>query len=454
MWKSPIGFGNCSFAYLYIFGTFIIKLIEDYLISLDDIKSSLNYNIFHIQTVLKSHKLIRVLYRYISFMIFGLIFFLISNSNKKSEKKKESEIESPRNNLIYYTYYTTKKAFRELLIVSAFFTLTKILRKIIGYYKVSDLDFWIVNIVFVTLYMYKYFGHNIHKHQKYSLYFIFLTNICLLFIAAAIPKNKRNETIFQRYGWLCIFILFTYIILSWASSLTKVYSKKLMDFNYISPYKIIFFMGVFGTFFTLITLIFTSILSCGKSTESYCKVKKVSNNVTKFYLDSISIYFTELGDVYKKRNYKEFFVEIFAVTPLYMISNFIEFAFTMLIILYLNPNYILISDCLYFGTTKLLEYTIKGDYSSKKFCVEYTAELLALFGYTIYLEIIELRFLGLNEDIKKNIMKRSIRDSKLNNTEINKSQTFDETKNYLEDNSDINNLTSLNNIELGDLSAI
>ena len=62
--------------------------------------------------------------------------------------------------------------------------------------------------------------------------------------------------------------------------------------------------------------------------------------------------------------------------------------------------------------------------------------------------------MGLNEDIKKNIMKRSIRDSKLNNTEINKSQTFDETKNYLEDNSDINNLTSLNNIELGDLSAI
>ena len=60
--------------------------------------------------------------------------------------------------------------------------------------------------------------------------------------------------------------------------------------------------------------------------------------------------------------------------------------------------------------------------------------------------------MGLNKDIKKNILKRSIRESIINNTEVNKSQTFDETKNYYEDNSDINNLTNLNSIELGDIS--
>lgn len=69
------------------------KIISDYLISLDDKKYELKYNIFHIITVLKPHKLIRVLYRYISFIIFGTLFYYISEKlkdNKKSETKKSS----------------------------------------------------------------------------------------------------------------------------------------------------------------------------------------------------------------------------------------------------------------------------------------------------------------------------------------------------------------------------
>ena len=455
MWKSPIGFGNFSLVYLYIIGVAVTKIIEDYLISLEDIKSTLKYNMFHIPTVLKSHKLIRVLCRYISFIIFGLIFFEIADSKKNNKKKEIEEDLHPHNKLIVRKYTTTKKTFIELLIVSAFFTFIKILRKIVGYYKVSELDFWIVNIIFVSYYMNKYFGNNILKHQKYSLYFIFLTNIGLLFAAASVSKNKERETIYKRLGWKCILVLIGYIILSWVSSLTKVYSKKLMDYNYISPYRIIFFMGLFGTFFTLITLIFTSSISCGKSTESYCKIKKTSNNKTNYYLDSIPIYFTNLNDVYKKRNFKEFYVEIFIVTPLFSIFNFIEFAFTMLLILYLNPNYILISDCIYFATVKFIEYAIKGDYSTTKFCLEYIAELLALFAYAFFLEIIELRFCGLDNDIKKNIIKRGIRDSKLKETDLdldlNITQTVEESKYDINETID-SNKNSLNDIELEGIS--
>ena len=77
MWKFPIGFGKCSFAYLYIVRKAIAELIEDYLLSLEDINSKYKFNIFHTRTVLKSHKLIKTLYRYISFIIFGLLFFYI-----------------------------------------------------------------------------------------------------------------------------------------------------------------------------------------------------------------------------------------------------------------------------------------------------------------------------------------------------------------------------------------
>ena len=64
MAKCPIGIGNCSFYYLYILGASIMKLLEDYLISLDDINKNYKYNLFTINTILKKHKIIKV---YINF---------------------------------------------------------------------------------------------------------------------------------------------------------------------------------------------------------------------------------------------------------------------------------------------------------------------------------------------------------------------------------------------------
>jgi hypothetical protein len=425
MWKIPIGFGNCSASYLYIAGASIFGLIQDYLLSLSDIKKKYEYNIFGIKTVLKSHKLIRVLYGYISYILFGFLFFFISLKKKAREeneedkdKKKEKISLNPKlhNKLIVGNLSFSKTTLYELLFVTGLFTLIKVVRKIIAFYKVNDLDFWIFNIVFVSIYMHKYFGNKMYKHQKYSLYLIFCSNICLLFIAAGFSKDGKSKTIYQEHTWECIFIVLTYIILSWISSATKVATKKLMDFNYISPYRIIFFIGIFGSVFTLISLLFTSNIKCS-NTSPYCKIKDTTNN--RKYLDSLPLYFSELSNVHKNGNNKAFYLEIFLVTPLYLFFYFLEFACQILIILYLNPNYILIGDCLYYGTTKLIGYTIRGEYTKEKFCVEYIAEMLALMGYTVYLEIVELKFCGLDEDLKKNIIKRSIRETLMKDIDMN-----------------------------------
>ena len=430
MWKIPIGFGNCSASYLYIVGASIFELIQDYLLSLDDIKKKYEYNIFGIKTVLKSHKLIRVLYGYISYILFGFLFFYISlkkkakeeNEEDKDKKKEKINLNSTPHNKLIVTYLSFSKAtLYEFFFVTGLFTLIKVVRKIVAFYKVNDLDFWIFNIVFVSIYMHKYFGIKMYKHQKCSLYLIFFSNIGLLFIAAAIPKDKKSKTIYQEHTWKCIFIVLAYIIFSWISSATKVATKKLMDFNYISPYRIICFIGIFGSVFTLISLLFTSNIKCSK-TSPYCKIKDTNNKST--YLDSLPLYFSDLSNVHKERNYKEFYLEILLVTPLFLFFYFLEFACQILIILYLNPNYILIADCLYYGTTKLIGYAIRGGYSGKKFCVEYIAEILALIGYTIYLEIIELKFCGLDKDLKKNIIERSIRETLNKNIDKNLVDNF------------------------------
>ena len=351
------------------------------------------------------------------------MFFYISLKKKaKEESKEDKEKEkmnlnpTPHSKLIVGNLGFSKTTLYELFFVTGFFALIKVVRRIVSFYKVSELDFWIFNIVFVSIYMHKYFGNKMYKHQKYSLYFIFFSNIGLLFIAAAFPKVDNSKNIYQEHSWECIFIVIIYIIFSWISSAIKVATKKLMDLDYISPYRIIFFVGIFGSIFSLISLLFTSNIKCS-DTSSYCGIKNANNNST--YLDSLPLYFSRLNNVHKKRNYKAFYLEIFLVTPLYLFSLFLEFACHILIILYLNPNYMLICDCLYYATTKLIGYAVKGDYSVKKFCVEYIAEILALIGYTIYLEIIELKFCGLDKDLKKNIIKRSINETLFKDKDLN-----------------------------------
>ena len=153
-----------------------------------------------------------------------------------------------------------------------------------------------------------------------------------------------------------------------------------------------------------------------------------------------------MKDIYDNKQYKDYYIEIFIVIPLYLIANFCEFLFEILLILYLNPNYILISDCIYYGTSKLIEFIFNKNYGPKKFWVEFIAELLTILGYTIYLEIIELKFCGLDNDIKKNITERSIRECVINEIDFVMNKGKDDDKDSDDEDSLDENKTT--NIEM------
>ena len=48
-----------------------------------------------------------------------------------------------------------------------------------------------------------------------------------------------------------------------------------------------------------------------------------------------------------------------------------------------------------------------------KLIIDIIEEVFSLFGFMVYLEIIELKFWGLNYDIRKNISRRSVEDSNI-----------------------------------------
>jgi hypothetical protein len=214
-----------------------------------------------------------------------------------------------------------------------------------------------------------------------------------------------------------------------------------MEIEYETPYRIIFIIGIIGTSLSLITLIFTSIFECKQNLKDFCKK---NNN----HLDSIPQYFSELKDQIVDHTFK-FFVELLIVFPLYLFVSFFQFACEMLIIFHLDPNYILISDCIFFGIRKIMKI-ITRSIDVNYFIIDFIAEICALLGYIVFLEIIVLKFFGLNKDIKANIMRRGVRDSKIKELDLSLESLFYEEKSKSHEdidkdnyNEDINDTTDM-----------
>ena len=297
-------------------------------------------------------------------------------------------------------------------------------------YNFDGLDIWAFDIIFILLFMNKYFIINFYKHQKYSIIFIIITTTPLLLTSTFLPYSNHNnpkefirdnntyEIIDSMTGstlyFIPIFIMF--IFLSCIISYARVKSKVIMDFYYISPYKIIFDIGLIGFLLISIILAITTNFNCKGREEDikkYCFITKDQFS-KEYYYDSIYIYFNELINKAPKI---EVILEFCLFTPIYFIINFFEMTCEILTIMNLNPTYLLIRDNLFYVFIKIIfilcfinknfEYYI----TLKQFLILEICEIFALFGYSVYLEIIELRFFELENDLNKNIIIRADRDS-------------------------------------------
>ena len=78
------------------------------------------------------------------------------------------------------------------------------------------------------------------------------------------------------------------------------------------------------------------------------------------------------------------------------------------------------------------------NFNNLKLIVNVVDSILEILGILIFLEIIELKFWGLNYNLKKNIMKRSELEldslNKINNDDINDDVNITELKDINDDN--------------------
>jgi len=130
--------------------------------------------------------------------------------------------------------------------------------------------------------------------------------------------------------------------------------------------------------------------------------------VILFLIIFIYIFLLNMSDRLKNDK-TSFYIEIFLVYPLYSLAWFLKNYYETLIVLYLNPNFVLLSDNIYYSTRKiLLIISIPTDIRTY---LRLFGEVVLIIGYLLYLEIFELKCFGLNKNTKKKITERGLREN-------------------------------------------
>ena len=441
MAKCFIGLGKCSKKYLYILGTIFFNIIKDCFFGFAAIDPESKIGLFGFSPELSRHFLIQDFYKYLSFILGGLLFMYIlkkestkedeisQNSNKRNSNKslilkgtKKGLIQNKKNDIF------KKTPIFQVIIICFIFYFHSEFSRIMYLFDFGGLDFWIFDFIFILFFMDTYFILNYYKHQKIYAIFILVINSILLIISSFLKninnesselKNKNSYEIVKYitgsdYFFLLVILIF--IFLSAILSFRRVKTKVLMHFNYVSPYKILCYIGIIGCIITLIAFIFVSIFDCKvrENVSNYCILTITDdNNNTKYYYDNINIYFSEL---YKNISNFKFYFEIFLITPLFLVINFLGFTCEILTLYYLNPLFLLVRENLYFCIQKFTFIVVNldnfNDYITlQQLLILQSSEIIALLGYSVYLEIIELRFCGLDKDVKRKIIERAKKES-------------------------------------------
>ena len=400
------------------------------------------------------HILIHYIFSYFGTFLLGILFYKIqiyknksSNANSKvNNKRSSSEIELifNKNDL----NYNSDNLYLHILLTIFLWVLEEHLIDI--HSKVlKDLDFWMIELIIISYINNKFFKIKLYAHQR----FVFYLNIipCIFKIVAIILSfvKNRNENIgkilYTEHPFYLFGIIFYFILITLRSYVnTKI--KWLMDLKYISIAKLIIIYGIIGTIICSIICTITTFVNCSSSNEStknigLCKVElnitNDNNNITLYYYDNFSIYFSKFDGIK--------IVEEIVIIILGFVTFFFNKYYSLLIIKYLTPVYIIFSFPMFFLFKKIIlifnTLIIKNEffgesepYNNTKFILDISGDIIAIIGFLIYLEIIVLNFWNLDYNVKQNIIKRGIEEAENFIIKYNDDEEEEEAKIELNEN--------------------
>ena len=490
--KKCISFGRFNKNHIYIILSIICLIFKD-------IISGYNYNDTFKEVVNNNarenfgkHNLINHIFCYIGTFLISTILYIkeinFLKKNKKSEKmiKKEKDkkpdtkkkkklkisyIHNSVNSVKDITF--SKKTLYYFLLLILLWIIEEHLFEIYSMFK--DLDFWMVEIIIVSLIIFKMFHFNIFRHHILTFVFNCIPIVLKIFTIILSFKDENNQNVYcenninYQYNYTCecfinnynrinnntynvsynnthnneyceskrlknIYVIFTwlvpvgiisYLCLIFLRSYINSKIKWYMDLRYISANKLLMIFGFFGAVFCSITCIITTFKECDQTTSNnkniydyICILNKDDdkNNIKKKYFDNYEMY-------YKDFEIKEMFTIICQVL-LYFFHKY----YSILIIKFFTPVHLILSFPVSFFFQKIiliLNTLIKNgtffndipiNYKAEKFFLDFSGDITSIIGFLVYLEIIELNFCKFNYNLRRNIIKRGNKEVVNNNS--------------------------------------
>ena len=422
-----ISFGKLNKYSIYILVSVVFLICNKVLYGYNHNNSFEEVKLFN-NYAFSKHILIHYIFSYFGTFLLGIIFYKIHIYKNKSSNK-DSKVKNKRSNsgikLIYNRnnlFYNSDNLPLHILLIIFLWVLEE---HLIDIYSsiLKDLDFWMIEL---------------YSHQR----FVFYLNIipCIFKIITIILSfvKERNENIKNKKLYtenpLYLFGIIFYFIFIILRSYVNTKIKWLMDSKYISIAKLIIIYGFIGTIFSSIACTITTFVNCPSSKNiGLCKVEldttNDNNNIKLKYYDNFYIYFNKFENINK--------IEEIVVIIIGFVTFFFNKYYSLLIIKYLTPVYIIFSFPMFFLFKKIILifntlirikafFKENEVYDNTKFFLDISGDIIAIIGFLIYLEIIILNFWNLDYNVKLNIIKRGIEDSKNFNINFNDDENEEE----------------------------
>lgn len=418
-----ISLGEINKKYIFILLVAVFRILRTFIYDRISYRNSfIPLRIFQTETQinLSNHRLIHGFYRFCGIFIISLIIyrikkgtFFLSIFNKKGNLNIDQRISRLSD--------TSKISCFSVLMVIILWVIAE---PIISEYRINitDLELWMIELLFLCYLNHKIFSQQIYIHHKISI--TLSLSLCLLkiyLIALSLIDQDENGIFYSEHKWTIPVGIIIYLIIIIIISFVNIELKTFMDYKYISPSEILIIYGFIGTiFFSILCIISTNIACPSFFKDNICNVeyKTIKNNeeLPKYYFDNFFAYYEVLKG--KGNNNKEIINEIVKII-LGNIANIIYKYCFLLVINYLSPVHTIISYSLVKLFPKIilpinnliLEGTFFKKDSIKNIGIKYSfgiiLNILAIIGFAIYLELIELNFWGLNFYLKKYSLKRA-----------------------------------------------
>ena len=348
---------------------------------------------------------------YIFLYLYGYITYIIFKYNNKLE-----EIENNKNNLMFILIgvflqslffipelfikrfsSSNNNTFKEIkynfkfkdiltiifvdiiLLINIFIKFLFLIKTKIEILSGIESNIFYISIFFMTILLFK---KNYYIHQYISIIIIILLGIIESIFNFF--QEDSEDIIFNEI----IIELSLYLINNIAFSFYLGYFKIFMEKYYFSPFKIFYLFGMINTLIILIILFIISYIPCEESL--FCNIKYKN----KYYFDNIYAYFTN----------NDFSIILYNFLS-YLISSSYDFIFIITIHNY-PFCYVFFPQKVYEFLKDLYEIFINKNIYKKYFLI--ITNILEFILILILIEIIELKFCGLNKNFRVNIYKRSI----------------------------------------------